>query len=114
MTTNTAIMMKGVSPPPAGAPPAACAMASGINEFMVLSHGDEQTAPARARRGRVFWRKTKFMPQRLVLTRPVPVEHSPAGPVQRSRFDPGPQASLHFQVVMQVVDGVEPAAQDLV
>jgi hypothetical protein len=38
MTTKTAIMMNGVIPAPAGAPPAACAMASGINEFMVLSH----------------------------------------------------------------------------
>jgi hypothetical protein len=38
MTTNTAIMIKEVVPAPAGAPPAVCAMASGINEFMVLSH----------------------------------------------------------------------------
>jgi hypothetical protein len=57
MTTNTAIMMKGMAPAPAGAAPVACAMASGINEFMELSHPCKKTAPQFAARGAYFGRK---------------------------------------------------------
>jgi hypothetical protein len=57
MTTNTAIMMNGIAPAPAGAAPAAWAMASGINEFMGLSHRSKKTAPQYAARGAYFGRK---------------------------------------------------------
>src|SRR6185436_16233887 len=119
MTTKTAIIMKGISPPPAaGAPPAACAMASGINEFMVLSQILRMTRVPRASGGAYFGRKTnlchrdlrgivRFPPETLLTI-------VPQDGFQGARLDAGSQAAHQLEVIVQVVDGIESRTQDFI
>src|SRR5688572_10916871 len=102
MTTNTAIMMKGVAPAPAGAPPAACAIASGINEFMGLSHASQKNGAANSGAGAYFGRKINLCHRDLRLAR----RRGRVGGVtanyfvERSRFDAGAQLAHELEVVV--------------
>src|SRR5689334_17412250 len=111
MTTNTAIITKGIAPAPAGAPPAACAMASGINEFMELSHRSQKNCAARAARGAYFGRKPDLCHRDLrgLGRGRAGVPGISANYLrQLAALDTLAQVAHELQVVVQVVDGIEP------
>src|SRR6186713_652738 len=111
MTTNRPIITNMGNPLWGAAPPAAWAMASGINEFMVLSHALRRIGASRSGAAAYFGRKKNLCHRDLRGFGGFP--HIPANHlVQRSGFDAGPQVPHELQVVMQVVRGVQAAAED--
>src|SRR5438128_8687623 len=88
-------------------------MASGINEFMVLSRSCRNFRPRGPRWGAYFGGKPDLCHRDLVcprFVRAVLADHLRQG----SRLDTRANTSHELEVVVQVVDGVESSAEDLV